>query len=911
MFLRFILLTTLFTLGLLAAPNIRDLKAAVAKDPSLLNTPQAKALMKEKGVSVNDVKSRLEKNNELTAEVVDENNIENKIITEDTEDTEDTQKKKISKRLNPFSYKTSKELRKELNQKKELLVKNKLSRYSDAYYANQNIIDSASLPTPDDYILSSGDIIDLYIYGDRDAKQILKIQNDGSVELEFIGPVTIGSMSYKDAKKHLKRKLKHHFKNSSFKIVVSKYSSIQVTLIGDVKYPGIYNLSSFSSAKDLLIASKGIRPSASVRDIVIKRGGKIVANLDSYELFFNGENIGTTLLKHGDIVIVKKADKLVSIDGFVNHSAIYELTKDENLDAIIEYAGGMQANASKHYIKVQRYNENSTFKTFNISYKEAKDFKVENGDKVYIYAIDISSDKNINVYGNVIRAGSYGIKESASLSNFFKINIKHGLKEFFLPETYFAYGTIKRYGKSLNYETISFNVKEVINGIKDIKIYPKDELYIFNKNDLYSSSYVTTKGTILVHSGKLSYFDGMTIKDAVNASGIDGIIDDKIRVTTLNTPNRMPKTSFYSYKKDSELILSPYDEIELYDYYETHLLEPISIKGEVINPTTVFYEKGMRLKDLFSACGGFTQKAYLNKLEIVRYFVNADNSRESEIIYLNLENIKNATYELNAYDEVTIYKIPNWNDKKVVTLKGEVKFPGTYTVKSGEKLSSVIERAGGFTDEAFVNGTVFTRESIKENQLAQYNASLAKIKRELSLLNAMPANAKNATVGASSVSSLNDVILEAKKYQPIGRVSIVLENNLESFKNSQYDLILKNKDTITIPDQIDTVTVFGEVFNPTSFVFREGKSAEFYIELASGLSRSADDSNIYVIHADGTSEPLSNGFFSSEVIVSKGDTIVVPIYVKEINNIDLWDSVARVVSSFAITAAAFNTLGVF
>jgi protein involved in polysaccharide export with SLBB domain len=266
---------------------------------------------------------------------------------------------------------------------------------------------------------------------------------------------------------------------------------------------------------------------------------------------------------------------------------------------------------------------------------------------------------------------------------------------------------------------------------------------------------------------------------------------------------------------------------------------------------------------------------------------------------------------IKPYDEVTVYKIPNWGDKRVVTLKGEVKFPGKYIVSNGERLSSVIDRAGGFTDEAFIEGSVFTRESIRKRQIEQYQQSLARIKRELAIYNAMPANAKNSMASASASNTLNDVILEAQKYQPIGRVSIALSPNLNEFKGSEYDLVLKDKDELTIPNQIDTVTVFGEVFNPTSFVYNSDLDGEEYIEMASGLSRSADEGSIYVIHANGTSELLDKGWCSSDVDIQKGDTIVVPLYIKEYNTLEVWNSVSRVLSSFAVTAAALSTLGVF
>ncbi len=917
MFLRLFFLLSLFTLSLYAVPSLAQLQDAVSKDPSLLDTPQAAAIMQEKGLSKAQIKAKLAKNKKLETTKIKRSDIENNLAVADVNQSDNnlslennTSSDDLEKRLNPFEYKTNAELRKLAKEKQQHSKTKVLHRYSSAFYANRNTIDKTSLVTPDNYTIAAGDELELYIYGDRDEKQALTVQNDGTVQLAYIGPVKIGGMSYKDAKEHITAQLKHHFKTSSFKLVMSKYSSIQVTLIGDVKNPGIYNLSSFSTVKDVLIAAKGVRKSASVRDILVKRKGKVIADIDFYDLLFHGKDIATTLLKHGDIVIVKQAKILVSVDGYTNNSAIFELKKGESLAKLIYYAGGMKAEASSQAIKIERFSRNALMQTFQIPYAKAKSFVMQNGDKVYIYKLDESDDKSINIYGNVIRPGSYTLGKSATLNELLKSALQNGLKKFFLPDTALHYATLKHYTQSLEYEVKSFDLQKVIDNEIKVKLAPQDELYIFNTNDLQTNFYITTVGDIFIKDGKLKYFKGMSIKDAVNAAGLNGIMDDQVRVTSIETKNGLPHTRYYSYKKDADVQLHPYDEVEVYDYYKTHVIEPVSIKGEVVEPKVVFYEQGMSLASLINATGGLTKMAYKNKLEIVRYYIAKDKSRKKKIIYVDLSQTDAKTYKLKPYDEVTIYKIPNWSEKKTVTLSGAVKFPGTYTISESEKLSSVIERAGGYTKEAFVQGAVFTRESIKKRQMQEYNRSLAKIKRELALYNAMPANAKKAAVSTSTTAALDNVINEAKKYTPIGRVSIELNKNLKDFENSKFDLVLQDKDKLFIPHQIDTITVFGEVFNPTSFVFDAVKSVDDYIAMASGLSRSADASNIYVVHANGISEPVNKSWFSTPIEIQKGDTIVVPVYIKETNNLDLWDSVSRILASFAITAATMHTLGV-
>ena len=916
----------LFGVGLFAAPDMAQIKAAVQQNPALLETPQAQAELKKRGLSTEDVKAKLLDGSASTGESgataqkaqndVDFKEVESSQSAVDSKNDLDVHKRGvIRKKINPFAYGQNLDA-KLLGIKQNVMSSKYLHRYALNFYKNKNTIDATSLPTPDDYIITTGDVLKVHVYGDRDKVYELKVENDGSVELPFIGPVQIGGMEYKDAKEFLTKKLKRYFKNSQFKINMKKYTTIQVTLVGDVKAPGIYNLSSFSTVKELLIASAGVRPSASVRDVMIIRNGKVIAHLDFYDLLFRGKNMFKTILREGDIVKVQQAKKLVSIDGYVNYAAIFELKEGENLGKLLEYAGGLKPNASKAHIKILRYENNKFVKTFDITYSEAKRFAMQNGDRVYIYPLDFAAKRSINIYGNVIRPGSYELGSAKDLTAFFKKELKNDVQGFFLPETYFEYAVLKRYDDDLSFKTESFNLWDVIKGKKEITLKPNDQIFIFAQDDIFTDKYVITKGDgVLQHPGKYRYFDGMTLQDAINASGLtDRIPDNEVCVTTYDPVTHLPSTIFYSLDEAYKVPLHPYDEIELFDYYTTKPMQTVTISGEVVYPKKVYYEKGMSVADLVSRAGGLKEDAYTKSLEIVRYYIDENQERQRGIIHVDLASESMDDVKLMPYDEVKIFKIPNWNETKTVTLKGEVRFPGTYVIEDGDKLADIIKRAGGFTKEAFVQGAVFTRESIRKEQQANYQRALNQIKRQLAIYNAMPANAAGAMGGGvvsnDAINTLNQVIEEAKKYQPLGRISLKLQKDLGAFEKSPYNITLKDKDSLYIPSQIDTVTVFGEVFNPTSFVY-SSDDYESYIRLASGFTRAADDDRVYVIHADGTSEPVESGWFGSSVTIQKGDTIVVPIYIKEYNTLKVADTVAKIFASMAVTVATLNSLGVF
>jgi protein involved in polysaccharide export with SLBB domain len=336
-----------------------------------------------------------------------------------------------------------------------------------------------------------------------------------------------------------------------------------------------------------------------------------------------------------------------------------------------------------------------------------------------------------------------------------------------------------------------------------------------------------------------------------------------------------------------------------------------SISGEVVKPGSYPVAHGMTLQKFIESAGGLNERAYPKECEIIRYYIK-NGERKKKVINLPLNKTK--TFIVQKYDQINIKRIPYWYEKKQVTLKGEVKFPGTYVIHSGEKLSSVIERAGGFTDEAFLYGAIFTRKEIAVLQKKSLARSLSKLKEQVILASLRASGSK--TMGQISVKegiqAVQSLIDEAEKLTPIGRISINLTCNLESFKNSPSDLTLKDGDTLTIPSHNDTVIVSGEVMNPMALTYM-GDNIRQYINRTGGLTEIADADHIYVLHANGEAQKASLGsylFSSNNVNVKKGDVIIIPKKIMFERGIDIAGDIADIVYKLTLTVAAMNTVGV-
>jgi len=276
---------------------------------------------------------------------------------------------------------------------------------------------------------------------------------------------------------------------------------------------------------------------------------------------------------------------------------------------------------------------------------------------------------------------------------------------------------------------------------------------------------------------------------------------------------------------------------------------------------------------------------------------------------INIPLAKASKFRLKDFDEITIRTIPNWYERKTITLKGEVKFPGTYVIEHGDKLADVITRAGGFTQEAFLYGAVFARESIKELQREKLQESIVKLKQKAATIDASnEMGADKEQELSQTANTIEELSKKAEQLKPIGRVTVTLVDDLQVFSNSSSNLTLKDKDTLHVPSFNDTVLVMGQVMNPTAIIYDDDVAN--YIEKVGGLTQLADSDNIYVIHANGEAKKYSSGIFLSDsVSVKAGDVIVVPQELVTTTGMQFTKDVSAIVYQFAITAASLKTLG--
>ncbi len=811
----------------------------------------------------------------------------------------------------------------EVEEKKEQIVENDviikepksmiLHRYASQFFNNKNNIDPYSIPTPKSYMLNYGDKLSVNIFGAQNQKFNLSINKDGNITIPQAGELKLIGLSFLEAKKLINDEIKKAYPNSTDVLVdISEFTSIQVTISGLVSAPGLYNFSSFSTIKDALINSGGILSSGSYRNISLKRDGNLIKSFDLYKLVRYGNSSSDMVLKSGDIIIVNPVKTEITLKGEVKNQAIYELNNGESFRSLFNFASGLQAKANKNAIKLKRYKDNS-IKVYTLSLTELYSMKPQNGDEIEVYELSAQNANLVKISGNILIDGERELPKDEKLSTLLNNELKiFGKNGFFKANTNYKYALIKNLGTVRN-----FNLRNVLDKNTDIILKSGDEIIILDKYALKEKPYIFAKGDIVNDANnKVNYYVGLKAKNLFDVVKFktekegNAYHVDKTKIQVSRLANNQKTTTLVNIEKNPNFEIKAYDEIVFFDFFKTNEIKKATIKGEIFIPGTYNITNNTTINDLIKVSGGLTKKTLMSRCELARYEVKGDE-RIRTILSLDLKKAMDLNLPILEDDEWTVFAIENWNEKRYVEIKGEVRYPGRYTIAEGEKLSSVLARAGGFTKYAFVEGSVFTREEIKQLQIKRLEESLDRLRTK-----AMQANASATEAGEDVKSKQNMLIAvtqlekEADTNKPIGRVSLNLYHDLNRFAGSSHNLTLKDQDILYIPSINDTISVVGEVLNQNTFVFDGKSDATEYLEKAGGATEIADPEYIYIVKANGEARKLENDYFwGNSNDIFKGDTIVVPLKLDTVSDMAFTKDVTSILYNLAITAASLKTVG--
>jgi len=317
----------------------------------------------------------------------------------------------------------------------------------------------------------------------------------------------------------------------------------------------------------------------------------------------------------------------------------------------------------------------------------------------------------------------------------------------------------------------------------------------------------------------------------------------------------------------------------------------------------------MTAADLVAAAGGTTDAAYTLEAEISRFSIIDGQERQQQHIRINMADSlarkEAASIKLEPYDRVVIQRIPKWLEGGEVELVGEFRFPGKVPVKRGERLTAILERAGGLTEEAYPEGAFFMREAVRETEEQFMNKLADQLERDLAL-----AAAKLEDAGEEKKAALaqgQSLLSQLRAAKAVGRVVIDLKSVMKD-KGGDSDIIVQPGDKLIVPQRPDHVTVLGEVYHPTAHLF-DSTSAKNYVELSGGVNQVGNKKGIYVVRANGSVKALK-GLFGRDARVDPGSTIIVPLKVDRISTLKLVTDVTQVIYQITLSVASLRTIGV-
>ena len=612
-----------------------------------------------------------------------------------------------------------------------------------------------NIATPQDYRLGPGDEVYIDIWGASQERFESTVSPEGTINIESYGPVQVDGLTVAQANQRLRNSLGARYASSRIKLTVGQTKTITVDVMGEVKVPGTYTLSAFSTVFNALYMAGGINEIGTLRNIKIFRKGRQISTCDVYDYILNGNMKGNVRLSAGDVIVVGPYDCLVNITGKVKRPMYYEMKSKESIGTLIKYAGGFTGDAYQGSINLIR-KSGGMLSVYSIDDFERNSFQVADGDSVSVDSTLQRYRNMVEIKGAVNRPGMFQVDGNITTIRQL-IEAAGGLTE----DAFTARGTIHRRKADRTLEVIAVDIAGIMNhSVADIALKNEDVFFVPSQKLMQEERILTINGEVN-YPGEYEFAENTTIEDFILQAGglkdaasmVKVDISRRMRNQDATRSSSQVAESFSLSLKDGFVIdgtpgfiLQPFDEVFVRrspGYIEQ---QHVKVEGEIaFAGSYVLTNKGMRLSDLVKAAGGITKEAYalgahlertltpaekVKQQTLLKFAVSGDSVDmrkldlgDTQRVGINLEEaLKNPGS--NQWDIVLRdgdrLVIPQYNN--TVSINGQVMYPNTVAYRDKAKLSYYIEQAGGYGQRAKskrvfavnMNGTVTRIRSAKD-----------------------------------------------------------------------------------------------------------------------------------------------------------------------------------------------------
>lgn len=753
------------------------------------------------------------------------------------------------------------------------------------------------MPAGPDYVVGPGDSLAINLWGGVTQRIARTVDREGRVALPAIGPVLIAGKTLDEAQRAVQSALRSEFRDVSADLSLSRLRSVRVYVVGDVVRPGAYDVSALSTALSVLFVAGGPTSNGSLRVVKHYRGNRLLEEVDVYDLILKGVRAAASPLENGDTILVPPVGPQVTVKGAVRRPAIYETHGEGNLSDVIDLAGGMLPTAALSHIEVQRLVEHQSRTMLSLNVSDVDDpkavvqqltaFHVQPGDTIQIFPIAPFNKDAVYLSGHVVRPGRYSYHAEMRLADL--VSSYNDL----LPEPASAYAEIIRLAAPAHAPVVfSFSLANALaNPAASPLLQPLDTVRIFSRYDFEDAPSVTVTGAVRrpgtyrttgqVHVTDAIHLGGNLTPEALpeDAQVIHHQPDGTIQVMNINLQRAEAGDL------TDNVLLASGDRLLVHEDQRKANPATVLVEGEVANPGRYPLTAALHVSELVRVAGGLKRSADPSVADLVHYLPSNHQveSRRDEIqIDAALSGKADDDKPLQDGDVLTIRRLGGWDDMgATIAVLGELKHPGTYGFQPGERLSSVLRRAGGFSANAYPFGAVLVRtdvQQLQEQSRAELIRRLQAEQQQLKLLPDVDADQKKAKEAA--IQQLNTTMGNLVNSAALGRVVIHISSKIDRWANTPDDIQLRAGDRLYVPKRMESVSVIGQVYNPTTITYRPGKSAQWYLGQAGGPSGLANKKGVFVVRADGSVlGGQGTSFWHGQTLSAAllpGDTVVVP-----------------------------------
>ncbi|QXO17249.1 SLBB domain-containing protein [Vibrio ostreae] len=764
----------------------------------------------------------------------------------------------------------------------------------------------SNVPVPSNYTVGAGDEIVIQLFGKENQTYRLRVNRAGVINFPELGPVQVAGMKFSEVRQSLTTRVEEQMIGMRADISMGELRSMQIFVMGDAYKPGAYTVSALTTISQAIYFSGGLSDSGALRDVQLKRDGKVIAKLDLYDLLLKGDASDDVRLMPGDVVYIAPVGPTVAIKGQVNRPAIYELKPGENYQNAVAMAGGFTANADDTQVEVKRYQPNGSREvlTLDLTQNQAKRTALKNGDAITIAKKNDELTRYIELQGDVAQPGYREWKPGLKVADLFS-----SMDSAFNRTADVNYALLVReINPQRDIEVLQFNLANAL-----LKPESRDNLMLESRDKVLVFNRLSTRN--------LSVFDN----EKATAKSLTQAQKD-----AQNDESENEASSTFTRENILQLLGSSQITAEQRNQLKTNtrgaLLAPVLLKlqeqsrpgmapqvaevfGEVKYPGRYPITENMTVSGLIGAAGGLTYDAFTINAELARRTVDANDERTTTQIQRidlrkALEKRANSDVLIQGRDRLNVLEKPAANLQQTVVLQGEVRFPGTYNVRRGETMSQLLQRAGGLTEFANPKGAIFTREALRQQEQRLLNQYAEEMRKETVKKTFRADNNSNSMI--NDPDKTLQFVEEASKSKALGRM--VVQLNRVMLEDPAADFTLEDGDFLYVPTFRNTVSIMGEVQVPVTYLLDNSLDVEDYISKAGGAKKQADEDRIFVIRADGSVfKPTSSYWFGSHhPDLEAGDTIVVPLDTDYRDALNIWTAATQILYQTGVAVNALN-----